>query len=152
MSESHLRYTVYFESRAKAAAWAAEAEATADMPLNEQARVLGTMLGLGEDSGVSFEFAGAAQLCAELAVLGPWNLLPTEDWPPGLLAHGANPNRARYHGGNALHEAVLYKATDCIPLLSQAGADRTQCDRQGRTPLQLAVVKRNKAAQKLLAD
>jgi len=68
-----------------------------------------------------------------------------------LLAHGANPNRVLYRGGNALHEAVLCKATDCIPLLLQAGADRTQCDREGRTPLQLAVVKRNKAAQKLLA-
>ena len=69
-----------------------------------------------------------------------------------LLAHGANPNRALYYGGNALHGAVLCKATDCIPLLLQAGADRTFCDSQGRTPLQLAVVKRNKAAQKLLAS
>ena len=99
MSESHLRYTVYFESRAQAAAWAAEAEATADMPLNEQSRVLGTMLGLGEDSGVSFEFAGAAQLCAELAVLGPWSLLPAEEWPPGLMARGAKLLSCEWHDG-----------------------------------------------------
>lgn len=68
-----------------------------------------------------------------------------------LLAHGANPNRIVYHGGNALHVALESKATDCIPLLLQAGADRSHCDRQGRTPLQLAVAKRNKTAQKLLS-
>jgi hypothetical protein len=44
------------------------------------------------------------------------------------------------------------RAIDCIPSLLQAGIDRTHCDNQGRTPLQLAVTKRNKAAQKLLAD
>lgn len=40
MSESRLHYTVYFESRAQAAAWAAEAEATAQLSSPEQARVL----------------------------------------------------------------------------------------------------------------
>ncbi|RZJ59229.1 MAG: ankyrin repeat domain-containing protein [Acidovorax sp.] len=48
-----------------------------------------------------------------------------------LLAHGANPNRIAHHGGNASHEAL---------------------QQQGRTPLQLAVSKRNKAAQKLLGS
>lgn len=99
MSESRLHYTVYFESRAQAAAWAAEAEATAQLSSPEQARVLGAMLGLGEDSGVSFEFAGAAQLCAELAVLGPWNLLPAEEWPPGLMARGAKLLSCEWHDG-----------------------------------------------------
>ena len=99
MSESRLHYTVYFASRTQAAAWAAEAQATADMPLNEQARVLGAMLGLGEDSGVSFEFAGAAQLCAELAVLGPWNLLASEGWPPGLVERGAKLLSCEWHNG-----------------------------------------------------
>ncbi|RYF28629.1 MAG: ankyrin repeat domain-containing protein [Comamonadaceae bacterium] len=68
-----------------------------------------------------------------------------------LLAHGADPNRIAYHGGNALHVALQHNATDCIPLLLQAGADRTRCDGQGRTPLQLAVSKRDKTAQKFLA-
>ncbi|AYM95402.1 hypothetical protein EAG14_03965 [Acidovorax sp. 1608163] len=99
MSESRLHYTVYFASRTQAAAWAAEAQATADMPLNEQARVLGTMLGLGEDAGVSFEFAGAAQLCAELSVLGPWNLLASEGWPPGLVERGAKLLSCEWHNG-----------------------------------------------------
>jgi ankyrin repeat protein len=99
MSESLLRYTVYFSSRAQAAAWAAEAQATADLPPKEQARLLGAMLGLGEDSGISFEFAGAAQLCAELAVLGPWNLLPAEDWPPGLMEQGAKLLSCEWHDG-----------------------------------------------------
>lgn len=58
MSESRLHYTVYFESRAQAAAWAAEAEATAQLSSPEQARVLGAMLGLGEDSGVSLSLWG----------------------------------------------------------------------------------------------
>ena len=35
MSESRLHYSVYFASRTQAAAWAAEAQATTDMPLNE---------------------------------------------------------------------------------------------------------------------
>lgn len=68
-----------------------------------------------------------------------------------LLARGTNSNRLAYHGGNALHVALEHKATDCIALLLQAGADRSHCDRLGRTPLQLAVAKRNKAAQKLLS-
>ncbi|RZJ59230.1 MAG: hypothetical protein EON49_12020 [Acidovorax sp.] len=62
---------MYFASLAQAAVWAAEAQASANLPLPEQARALGTLLGLGEDAGVSFEWAGAAQLCAEVAV-----------WPP----------------------------------------------------------------------
>lgn len=99
MSESHLHYTVYFASRAQAAAWAAEAQATADLPLPEQARALGAMLGLGEDAGASFEFAGAAQLCAELGVLGPWNLLAAEGWPPGLMERGAKLFGCEWHNG-----------------------------------------------------
>ncbi|RLJ37011.1 ankyrin repeat domain-containing protein [Acidovorax sp. 106] len=99
MSESRLHYTVYFASRVQAAAWAAEAQATAQLPLPDQARVLGTMLGLGEDAGVSFEFAGAAQLCAELAVLGPWNLLAAASWPPGLMERGAKLFGCEWHNG-----------------------------------------------------
>lgn len=89
MSETRLHYTVYFASRTQAATWAAEAETTADKPLSEQARVLGAMLGLGGEAGISFEFAGAAQLSAELAVLGPWTLLAADGWPPGLAERGA---------------------------------------------------------------
>lgn len=99
MSELRLHYTVYFASRAQAAAWAAEAQATANLPLPEQARLLGAMLGLGEDAGVSFEFAGAAQLCAELGVLGPWNLLAAEGWPPGLMERGAKLLSCEWHNG-----------------------------------------------------
>lgn len=99
MSESRLHYTVYFSSRAQAAAWAAEAQATADLPLEEQAPVLGAMLGLGGDAGASFEFAGAAELCAELAILGPWNLLAANEWPPGLMERGAKLFSCEWHNG-----------------------------------------------------
>ena len=99
MSENRLHYTVYFASRAQAAAWAAEAEATAEMPLQEQARVLGAMLGLGDDAGGSFEFVSAAQSCAELGVLGPWNLQAGDGWPPGLVERGAKLFSCEWHNG-----------------------------------------------------
>lgn len=67
------------------------------------------------------------------------------------LARGANANRLAYHGGNALDVALEHKAIDCIALLPQAAADRSHCDRLGRTPLELAGAKRKKAAQKLLS-
>ncbi|RYF28628.1 MAG: ankyrin repeat domain-containing protein [Comamonadaceae bacterium] len=89
MSEATLHYTVYFATAAQAAAWAAEAEALGKQPPQTQARALAAMLGLDEGSAVSLESAGAAQLSAEVFVLGPWSLLAGDGWPPGLMARGA---------------------------------------------------------------
>jgi ankyrin repeat protein len=66
-----------------------------------------------------------------------------------LLDKGVNPNfiRPYYHG--PLHRAVEFKSYDCIPVLLAAGADREHkyC---GETPLQYAIARRDKTAQKLL--
>ena len=57
------------------------------------------MLGLGDDAGASFEFASAAQLCAELAILGPWNLVAADNWPPDLMERGAQLFSCEWHNG-----------------------------------------------------
>ena len=77
----------------------AEAQAIAQKPLQEHARVLSAMLGLGDDAGASFEFASAAQLCAELAILGPWNLVAADNWPPDLMERGAQLFSCEWHNG-----------------------------------------------------
>lgn len=64
MSENRLHYTVYFKSRAQAAAWAAETQEAADKPPEEQSRLLSAMLGLDDGTAVSFEFASPAKLLA----------------------------------------------------------------------------------------
>lgn len=88
MSENRLRYTLYFQSRAEARRWVDEAEATERLPLDAQAQALEALLGLPEGSGASFEFASCVGLLAELAVLGPWSLLPGDGWPAGLAERG----------------------------------------------------------------
>lgn len=88
MSENRLHYTLYFQSRAEARRWVDEAEATQQLPLDAQARALESLLGLPEGSGASFEFASCVGLLAELAVLGPWSLLPGDGWPAGLAERG----------------------------------------------------------------
>lgn len=88
MSENFLHYTLYFQSRTQARRWVEEAEATAGLPSPAQSQALGALLGLPEDSGVSFEFAGGTGLLAELAVLGPWSLVPGSSWPAGLAERG----------------------------------------------------------------
>lgn len=88
MSENRLRYTLYFQSRAEARRWVDEVEATERLPLDAQAQALEALLGLPEGSGASFEFANCVGLLAELAVLGPWSLLPGDGWPAGLAERG----------------------------------------------------------------
>lgn len=54
------------------------------------------------------------------------------------LAEGCDVNVADEHGNTALHHAVLADSTNCVKILTQAGADTLSSNAQGKTPAQLS--------------
>jgi ankyrin repeat protein len=64
-----------------------------------------------------------------------------------LLAHGANVRRTNVTDGRGLlHEACVRGFANLIPMLVEVGADPTERDRFGETPLDLALAYKNENA------
>jgi ankyrin repeat protein len=68
-----------------------------------------------------------------------------------LLARGANPNRVHsIDGRGPLHEACVKGFAELIEPLVAGGADPTQRDRFGQSPLDLALAYKNASAVAVL--